>query len=92
MMLIDQFGTGRCQRFFSDKIVQHMAQHINGGALDAGTHSHNPKIRGLRDDSCHQGALEMSRRGLVALNRHDMAAKLRQLIDLYQQLFNPNGG
>ncbi len=69
-----------------------MPEHVDRDALDAGAHRHHAEIGRLGNQSGHQRFIEMRRLGLMALDRCEVAAKASELINLHQQLLDPDEG
>ena len=90
VMPVDNLRTGRGERFLPHEVMQHMPQHVDRDPLDTGTHRDYPQIGGLGNQGSHERFIEMGRSGLMALHRREVAAKAREVIDLHQQLLDPD--
>ena len=83
VMAVDNLGTGRGERFLPHEVMQHMPEHVDRDALDAGAHRHHTEIGGLGNQGGQERFIEMRWPGLMSLNGREVAAKAGEVIDLH---------
>jgi hypothetical protein len=84
MMPIDNFGIGRGERFFPDKEMEHMPEHVDSQVWHAGTHGDHAEIGRLRNQGRDQRFVELLGSGLMALERGKVLTELGELVNLQQ--------
>ena len=92
VMPIHNLGARGGERILSDEVMEHMPEHIDGNVLHTRTPRHHTEIGRLGNQGGHERFIEMWRPGLVPLHRREVTAKTGELVNLHQELFDPDRG